>query len=235
MWFIRRFGTRWFTKRKMNRRSCVNNPDCFCYICGKYMTSDQSKNMTKRLRVAYKNYFGCEIGDQTKFWAPHLCCTVCYSGLTHSRPIVQIGAYGTRTSSLGHICACRAQLPWKPYSRQLYRACGQLDNSLSAPRLPKVTKNAFLAFASHLLSVKYGSREWRTRWKIPPGDVHHGSKISRPLKSQHDGGLLLVFAESNRRGAQAETKKLYTLLNQAIVNLHVTKSPRLISQVNKHL
>ena len=34
---------------------------------------------------------------------------------------------------------------------------------------------------------------------------------------------------------QWETKKLYTLLNQAIVNLSVTKTPRLISQVNKHL
>lgn len=66
----------------MNRRSCVNNPDCFCYICGKYSTSDQRKNMTKRLRVAYRHYFGCEIGDQTKSWAPHFCCTVCYSGLT---------------------------------------------------------------------------------------------------------------------------------------------------------
>jgi hypothetical protein len=60
----------------------VNNPDCFCYICGKYTMSDQRKNMTKRLRIAYKHYFGCEIGDQTKSWAPHLCCTVCYSGLT---------------------------------------------------------------------------------------------------------------------------------------------------------
>ena len=39
--------------------------------------------------------------------------------------------------------------------------------------------------------------------------------------------LLLVFAESNRICAQAETKKLYTLLNQVIVNLSVTKSPDL--------
>lgn len=38
--------------------------------------------MTKRLKIAYKYYFGCQIGDGDKSWAPHACCTVCYSGLT---------------------------------------------------------------------------------------------------------------------------------------------------------
>ena len=45
------------------------------------------------------------------------------------------------------------------------------------------------------------------------------STMEARYQSQHNGGLLLVFAESNRRCAQAETKKLYTLLNQAIDNL----------------
>jgi len=27
-------------------------------------------------------YFGCKVGDQDKSWAPHVCHTVCYSGLT---------------------------------------------------------------------------------------------------------------------------------------------------------
>jgi hypothetical protein len=66
----------------MNRRGCVNHPDNFCYVCGKYTTCDQRKNLTKRVTIAYKYYFGCIIGDQDKSWAPHVCCTMCYSGLT---------------------------------------------------------------------------------------------------------------------------------------------------------
>jgi hypothetical protein len=66
----------------MNRRGCLNSSDCFCYICGKYTVTDQRKNITHRVRVAYQHYFGCKIGDQDKQWAPHVCCTVCTSGLT---------------------------------------------------------------------------------------------------------------------------------------------------------
>ena len=66
----------------MNRRGCVNHPDNFCYVCGKYTLCDQRKNLTKTVTIAYKYYFGCQIGDQDKSWAPHVCCTVCYSGLT---------------------------------------------------------------------------------------------------------------------------------------------------------
>jgi hypothetical protein len=66
----------------MDRRCCLNSSDCFCYICGKYTPSDQRKNITRRVRVAYQHYFGCKIGDQDKRWAPHVCCTVCTSGLT---------------------------------------------------------------------------------------------------------------------------------------------------------
>lgn len=66
----------------MDRRSCLNSSDCFCYICGKYTPTDQRKNITHRVRVAYQHYFGCKIGDQDKRWAPHVCCTVCTSGLT---------------------------------------------------------------------------------------------------------------------------------------------------------
>ena len=69
----------WIT---MNRRKCLNDPDNFCYVCGKFITFDQRKNLTRRVRVAYKYYFDCQVGDQDKNWAPHVCCTVCYSGLT---------------------------------------------------------------------------------------------------------------------------------------------------------
>ena len=46
----------------MNRRSCKNNADNFCYICGKYTVSDQQKNITHRVKVAYQHYFGCKLG-----------------------------------------------------------------------------------------------------------------------------------------------------------------------------
>ncbi|CAN2391775.1 hypothetical protein PRIEUP_LOCUS1815 [Pristimantis euphronides] len=46
------------------------------------MTQDQRKNLTKRVCLAYKYSFDCQVGDQDKTWAPPLCCTVCYSGLT---------------------------------------------------------------------------------------------------------------------------------------------------------
>ena len=66
----------------MDRRSCLNSADCFCYICGKYTPTDQRKNLTHRVKVAYHLYFGCKVGDQDKRWSPHVCCAVCYSGLT---------------------------------------------------------------------------------------------------------------------------------------------------------
>ena len=64
-----------------SRRCCINHPDNFCYICGKYTTHDQRKNLASKVKTAYKYYFGCKVGDQDKSWAPHICLTVCNSGL----------------------------------------------------------------------------------------------------------------------------------------------------------
>ena len=66
----------------MNRRSCVNNPDNFCYVCGKFTPNDQRKNLASKIKTAYWYYFGCKVGNQDKSWAPHICFTVCNSGLT---------------------------------------------------------------------------------------------------------------------------------------------------------
>jgi hypothetical protein len=67
---------------KRTSRACFIHPDNFCYVCGKFTTKDQRKNLAKRLKVAYHCYFGIKLGDQDKSWAPHICCTTCYSGLT---------------------------------------------------------------------------------------------------------------------------------------------------------
>jgi len=43
---------------------------------------DQKRNLTRLVRNCYKMYFGCEVGDQDKTWAPHICCSTCAKRLT---------------------------------------------------------------------------------------------------------------------------------------------------------
>ena len=59
----------------MSRRVCINHPDSFCYVCGKFTPKDQRNKLTKQLKNAYKLYFGCKVGDQDKLWAPHVAKT----------------------------------------------------------------------------------------------------------------------------------------------------------------
>ena len=64
-----------------NRRKCKNNPNSFCYICGKYTPSTHRRNISSKVKIAYKCYFGCAVGDQNKLWAPHICCNACKTQL----------------------------------------------------------------------------------------------------------------------------------------------------------
>ena len=50
----------------MNRRHCINNPDNFCYICGKFTTSAQRRKLCNKVKISYTFYFGCKVGDQDK-------------------------------------------------------------------------------------------------------------------------------------------------------------------------
>ncbi|QQP31526.1 Uncharacterized protein FKW44_025149 [Caligus rogercresseyi] len=59
------------------RRSCRNNPDVFCYICGEYTLSGDRKNITGFVKRAYMAYFKVKLGDQDKSWAPHTVCKTC--------------------------------------------------------------------------------------------------------------------------------------------------------------
>jgi hypothetical protein len=63
------------------RRCCVNSPDNFCYICGKFTLVSQRRVITTSIKQAYNAYFGCHLGDQDKEWAPHICCISCSSAL----------------------------------------------------------------------------------------------------------------------------------------------------------
>ena len=52
---------------------CINHPDNFCYVCGEY-TPAHCVKLNSRIRYAYKHYFACQVDDQDKKWAPHICC-----------------------------------------------------------------------------------------------------------------------------------------------------------------
>ena len=53
------------------QRQCRNNPGVFCYICGEYMMAKYRFNVRDFTKRAYKAYFGMNLGDQDKSWAPH--------------------------------------------------------------------------------------------------------------------------------------------------------------------
>lgn len=64
------------------RRNCENSANTFCYVCGEFTTKSQRKPISKLIKTAYKFYFGCQLGEQDKQWAPHLTCIRCYVKLT---------------------------------------------------------------------------------------------------------------------------------------------------------
>jgi hypothetical protein len=62
-------------------RKCLNHPDTFCYVCGE-LTFESQRNFTTLIKKCYEFYFGCKVGDQGKYWAPHICCVTCVRFLT---------------------------------------------------------------------------------------------------------------------------------------------------------
>ena len=64
----------------MASRGCIHPADSFCYICGEFIRTRSKKYFLKtsaRTCEAYAAYFGIQIGDQDKPWAPHYCCEHC--------------------------------------------------------------------------------------------------------------------------------------------------------------
>lgn len=60
-----------------SRRSCVNNPDVFFNVCGKYTMIGCRKHIFEFVRRACVGYFGVKITDQDRPWAPHTVCKIC--------------------------------------------------------------------------------------------------------------------------------------------------------------
>ena len=67
----------------MNRRKCKNDPNRFCYICGKVAMPDQHSKITQFVKSCYHAYFGIQIADQDKSFAPRTCCRTCVESLRH--------------------------------------------------------------------------------------------------------------------------------------------------------
>ena len=59
------------------KRKYKNTPDNFCYICGLYTSPMHGRKFIPKVKIAYKFYFGSEVGDQDKKWSPHICCNTC--------------------------------------------------------------------------------------------------------------------------------------------------------------
>jgi len=75
-------------------KKCKNNPNSFCYICGEYTLPGKKSKLNKTIGASYKSYFGCEIGDQDKAWAPHICCLTCTANLNSwSKIIISFNNY----------------------------------------------------------------------------------------------------------------------------------------------
>lgn len=61
---------------------CKNCPDDFCYVCGEFNNlAEMKRPINKAHDRAYLSYFGFNISDQTKRWAPHFICRNCHLGL----------------------------------------------------------------------------------------------------------------------------------------------------------
>ena len=63
------------------RRKCKNDPDNFCYIYGQYTPPVHRRKLTPKVKLAYKFYFGCEVGDQDNKWSPRISCNACNTQL----------------------------------------------------------------------------------------------------------------------------------------------------------
>lgn len=63
------------------RRNFLNSADSFCYICGSFTVPSQRTGISDFVKKAYFAYFHVKIGDQDKYWAPHIVCKPCVENL----------------------------------------------------------------------------------------------------------------------------------------------------------
>ena len=69
----------------MSNRSCLNNKDEFCYICGKHFGRRRSYLIKEspKLQASFESYFNLKLShDIDKIWAPSSVCSTCQSILS---------------------------------------------------------------------------------------------------------------------------------------------------------
>lgn len=65
----------------MSSRHCKNDPEKFCYMCGRYTFPRDRKPISKFVRETYFEYFKINICHQEKSWVPHKICKSCLESL----------------------------------------------------------------------------------------------------------------------------------------------------------
>lgn len=61
---------------------CINPPNWFCYICGKFATKSQRRPIYQTTKYYYSLYFGLEVTNQGEDWAPSIVCNTCEANLS---------------------------------------------------------------------------------------------------------------------------------------------------------
>ena len=59
------------------KRSCKNNSNVFCYICGEFTKVSNRKKIEDLVDNLSHSYLGMKPGDQDKSWAPHIVWKIC--------------------------------------------------------------------------------------------------------------------------------------------------------------
>jgi len=58
-------------------QKCGNNPHMFHYVCGELTVKAQRLSLVPLVKKACNLYFGCNVRDQDKPLALHICCGTC--------------------------------------------------------------------------------------------------------------------------------------------------------------
>ena len=90
------------------RPRCLNNPNVFWYIFGKYMLKSNTKGISKFVNCSYLAYFKVMLSDKDEAWAPHIVCKQCVEHLrleqkmieSHSALVFQLSGVNRKTISI---------------------------------------------------------------------------------------------------------------------------------------
>lgn len=65
------------------RKPCLNDPNSFCFICGKFSLQKQRKEITEFVKTVYREYFGIPLVKRNKYWVPNIVCKPCVESLRY--------------------------------------------------------------------------------------------------------------------------------------------------------